>query len=154
MVRGAGDGDQNENLIGSSLDMLRMVAGDHRQIGGGGVGGELGDILAAGDDARDGRVLQAPGQGPRRHRHAGGNFRSDLLDLGEQAIDEFGGVLRAGVGGKARAGLVFAGQIAAGQWHAGENAEVLGLADRQGHVLVTAVEAVVDELDRLDMPPG
>jgi hypothetical protein len=58
---------------------LGMVLSDQVQVAGGSVALYLLYGLAAGDHAADGRVLQTPGERPRRHGHGVGD--PDVPDL-------------------------------------------------------------------------
>src|SRR5690606_11233752 len=126
------------------------------QVCGGGVGLHLLDTLAPGDDGRDGRMLQAPGERPLRHRHAGRHlFAGDALDLGQLAIALLSLVPPAHLAGvEGMAGLVLARQVPAGQRHPRQHPQVLLPADREGRHLRRALQAVVDDLDELDLLAG
>jgi hypothetical protein len=76
------------------------------------------DRLAAGDHTADGRMLQAPGKRPRRHRHPRGYLgATDLVHQFELALD-LGRVLPGApvvAGGDPGARLVLAAQVSIGQ---------------------------------------
>ncbi len=57
-----------------SVHSLLMLLADQVKIGRADIQGKLFHALAAGDNARDRRVLEAPRQRPCCHRHAGRHF--------------------------------------------------------------------------------
>jgi hypothetical protein len=66
----------------------RVRARDELEGGGGDVGLELLDVLAAGDHGADGRVPERPGERPLRERHAGRHLVGlDLRDGFELRLD-------------------------------------------------------------------
>ena len=102
----------------------RRLDGAGHQVGGGGVVGDLLRVLAAGDDAGDGRVLQDPGESPPRHRHALKHFVAlDLFDLAQRVVGALLGVPLAADLGLVEpvAGLVLAGEVAGGEGDTGED---------------------------------
>ena len=69
--------------VEGTLDLygLGVVFADHVERCGVGIGLDLVDGFAAGDDACDGGMSEAPGQGPLTHWDGVGDFGADLLDL-------------------------------------------------------------------------
>ena len=125
--------------------MFKFFAPTHRMD----PGPLFANALAAGNDGCHRRVPQAPGQGPPAQRHAGGNLASlDFLDGGEVGLDFFAVESASHVIGREFGGGVLAAQQAAGQRHAGENAEPVLFGVRKDGLLGPAVQAVVDHLQR------
>src|SRR5438876_3545298 len=111
----------------------RVILAHHIQLGGLGVFDDLLDALTSGDRASDGGMLETPGERPARHGSAGRQFGLlDLLHLPKHRGDLLWVLRVADVARRElRAGLVFAGEEAAGERHARENAEVEPLAYRE-----------------------
>lgn len=81
-----------------------------------GVVDHLLDAFAAGDDAGDDGIIQAPGERPLGHRHAGRDFGLlNLLDFTQLFVQHIA-VLAAShvIVGEDSAGFVFAAEKAAG----------------------------------------
>ena len=124
-----------------------------------GIGLDLFHRLAARDHTGHGRMLEAPGQRPGRHRHTIGHlFFLDLLHLPEPILNalEVPAGTQIALLGEPGARLILATQEAAGERDPSQNTQILFNAGGKCRLFGTAIQPVVDHLDstgaKLDSP--
>ena len=136
------------------------VSGCERR--GGDVATDLGDVAGARDDGGDAGLVDHPAQGEGRRGDVGSGDLGDLPGRGDADVERDAGERLADVeglpvpvevpvvvGGERRRLVVLAGEQAAGQRHAGEDADPGLRGGRQQLLQRLAPEDVEDDLDAL-----